>query len=53
MDGLYLKNIHKIYGDGNIENFDNFELSDLIKFNILGQIKTILPLNYIKYDEKK
>ena len=27
MDGLYLKNIHKIYGDGNIEGFDNFELS--------------------------
>jgi N-acetyl sugar amidotransferase len=53
MDGLYLKNIHKLYGDGNIENFENFELSDLIKFNILGQIKTILPLNYIKYDEKK
>ena len=26
---------------------------DLIKFNILGQIKTILPLNYIEYDEKK
>ena len=52
MDGLYLKNIHSIYGDGNIDSFDNFELLDLIKFNIIGQIKTILPLNYIRYDEK-
>ena len=52
MDGLYLKNIHSIYGDGNIKSFDNFEIADLIKFNILGQIKTILPLNYINYDEK-
>ena len=52
MDGLYLKNIHSIYGDGNIKSFDNFEIADLIKFNILGQIKTVLPLNYINYDEK-
>ena len=53
MDGLYLKSIHSSFNDGNIEGFDNFELKDLIKFNILGQIKTILPLNYIEYDEKK
>ena len=53
MDGLYLKNIHSMYGNGNTSSFDNFELFDLIKFNIIGQIKTILPLNYIKYDEKK
>ena len=53
MDGLYLKSIHSIFNDGNIEGFDNFEIKDLIKFNILGQIKTILPLNYIEYDEKK
>ena len=53
MDGLYLRSIHSCFGDGDIKNFDNFELKDLIKFNILGQIKTILPLNYIEYDEKK
>ncbi len=53
MDGLYLKNIHKIYGDGNISNFDNFGLNELFKFNIFGGIKTILPLNYINYDEEK
>lgn len=53
MDGLYLKSIHSSFNDGNIEGFDNFEIKDLIKFNILGQIKTILPLNYIEYDEKK
>lgn len=53
MDGLYLKNIHKKYGDGNISNFDNFGLFELFKFNIFGGIKTILPLNYINYDEKK
>ena len=53
MDGLYLKNIHKLYGDGNVENFDNFEIYDLIKFNFYKGIKTILPLNYIKYDQEK
>ena len=53
MDGLYLKNIHKTYGDGNLKNFSNFEIYDLIKFNFYRGIKTILPLNYIKYDQKE
>ncbi len=53
MDGLYLKNIHKTHGDGNLKNFDNFEIYDLIKFNFYRGIKTILPLNYIKYDPKE
>ena len=50
MDGLYVKSINKKYGDGSLEKFDNFELKDLIKFNFLKGIKTILPLNYINYD---
>tara|TARA_B100001093_G_scaffold519987_1_gene611891 strand:+ start:14960 stop:16102 length:1143 start_codon:yes stop_codon:yes gene_type:complete len=53
MDGLYVKNINKKYGSGSLEEFDNFELKDLIKFNFLNGIKTILPLNYIKYEQDK
>ena len=53
MDGLYVKNINKKFGYGSLEKFDNFEILDLIKFNFLRGIKTILPLNYIKYEEKE
>ena len=53
MDGLYVKNINKQFGNGSLEKFDNFELKDLIKFNFINGIKTILPLNYIKYEQDK
>lgn len=53
MDGLYVKNIHSKFGDGNLNEFDNFELKDLIKYNFIRGIKTILPLNYINYNEKE
>jgi len=49
MDGKYIEDIHKKFGDGNLEKFDNFYIRDLIKYKILSGIKTILPLNYISY----
>ena len=50
MDGKYIKTIHSKFGDGDLNNFDNFYITDLIKYKILMGIKTILPLNYIEYD---
>ncbi len=49
MDGKYIEDIHNSFGDGNLSKFDNFYISDLIKFKIVSGIKTVLPLNYIKY----
>ena len=49
MDGKYIDEIHKEYGDGNLKKFDNFYISDIIKYKIFAGIKTILPLNYIRY----
>ena len=49
MDGKYIKEIHKKYGDGDLTKFDNFYISDIIKYKIISGIKTILPLNYINY----
>ena len=49
MDGKYIDEIHKKYGDGNLKKFDNFYISDIIKYKIFAGIKTILPLNYIRY----
>lgn len=49
MDGKYIDEIHKKYGDGNSKKFDNFYISDIIKYKIFAGIKTILPLNYIRY----
>ena len=49
MDGLYIKDIHRIFGDGDISKFDNFYISDLVKYKFISKIKTVLPLNYIKY----
>jgi len=51
MDGLYVKDVHTKHGDGNLDKFDNFNLRDLFKYQFLKGIKTILPLNYIKYDD--
>jgi len=50
MDGKYIESIHKKFGDGDLKDFDNFYISDLIKYKIFRRIKTILPLNYIEYD---
>ena len=49
MDGKYIHSIHDEYGDGNLEKFDNFYITDLLKYKFLRRIKTILPLNYIEY----
>jgi N-acetyl sugar amidotransferase len=53
MDGLYLKDVHEKHGDGDISKFDNFTLKDLLKFQFYKRIKTILPLNYIEYNDKE
>ena len=49
MDGLYIKDIHQKFGDGDLSKFDNFYITDLIKYKFLANIKTVLPLNYINY----
>ena len=53
MDGLYIKSVFKKYGNGSLNKFDNFTIFDLIKYKFLRNIKTILPLNYIEYDNDK
>ena len=53
MDGKYIKEIHSKYGDGDLSKFDNFYITDIIKFKIIRGIKTILPLNYIDYNYDK
>ena len=53
MDGKYIEEIHKKYGDGDLSKFDNFYITDIVKYKIIAGIKTILPLNYIKYSYDK
>ncbi len=53
MDGKYIENIHSHFGDGDLSKFDNFYISDLIKYKLYSGIKTILPLNYIQYSYDK
>ena len=53
MDGKYIENILHPFGDGDISKFDNFHITDLIKYKIASGIKTILPLNYINYSYEK
>ena len=53
MDGLYVKDINKKFGKSSLDKFDNFELKDLIKYNFINGIQTILPLNYIEYNQEK
>ena len=38
---------------GNLTNFDNFTLHDLFKYQFIRGIKTVLPLNYIQYDDQE
>ena len=49
MDGKYIQEINKKYGNADLKKFDNFYISDIIKYKIIAGIKTILPLNYINY----
>ena len=51
-DGLYVKDINKNL-ESSLDKFDNFELKDLIKYNFINGIQTILPLNYIEYNQEK
>ncbi len=53
MDGLYIKSVFKKYGKGSLKKFDNFNIYDLIKYKFFRNIKTILPLNYVEYDNDK
>ncbi len=53
MDGKYIENIHSQFGDGDLSKFDNFYISDLIKYKLISGIKTILPLNYLQYSYDK
>tara|TARA_A100001015_G_scaffold312747_1_gene418529 strand:+ start:86 stop:1216 length:1131 start_codon:yes stop_codon:yes gene_type:complete len=53
MDGKYIENIHSQFGDGDLSKFDNFYISDLIKYKLLSGIKTILPLNFLQYSYDK
>lgn len=53
MDGLYVEDVHKKHGDGDLKDFDNFTLLDLFKYQFIRGIKTILPLNYIEYNDKE
>ena len=36
MDGKYIKEIHSKYGDGDLSKFDNFYITDIIKFKIIN-----------------
>lgn len=53
MDGKYIEQIYKKYGNGDLSKFDNFYIKDIIKYKIIKGIKTVLPLNYIKYSYDK
>ncbi len=53
MDGKYIRSIHDKFGDGDLSRFDNFYISDLVKYKLIAGIKTILPLNYINYSYDK
>tara|TARA_Y100000590_G_scaffold123738_1_gene141575 strand:- start:1597 stop:2727 length:1131 start_codon:yes stop_codon:yes gene_type:complete len=53
MDGKYIEDVHRKFGDGDLSKFDNFYIEDLIKYKFLSGIKTILPLNYIPYSYEK
>ena len=54
IDGLYIRSICKIHGSlKDLNKFHNFSLTDLIKYKFLRGIKTILPLNYVKYEPKE
>ena len=53
MDGKYIEDVHRKFGDGDLSKFDNFYIKDLIKYKFLSGIKTILPLNYIPYSYEK
>ena len=53
VDGRYIKNIHKIFGQYEMKTYPNFTLFDSIYFIIFKRIKLIRFLNYINYSKQE
>lgn len=51
MDSINLKAIHKQYGTTKLKSFNTISLFNLyIWYPLINKMRTILPLNYMKYD---
>ncbi len=53
MDGKYVKNIHKKFGQTKIKSFPIMSMSKYIYYSLVKRIKQIKILYYIPYNEKE
>ena len=52
MDGRYIKDVQKKFGNLSLKTFPNFTIADTLYYNLLRGIKVIPFLNYIHYIKK-
>lgn len=52
VDGGYIKNIHKIFGNLEMKTFPNMSFSSFMKWILIKRIKKIRPLWYINYSKE-
>ena len=53
MDAMYIDNIHKKYGDGNLGNLPVLWIDDWIEWITVKKIKKFRPLYYIDYNKEE
>jgi N-acetyl sugar amidotransferase len=53
MDGRYIKSVHKIFGTKKLDTVPNFTIFDLLRYTIVGGIKTEPFINYFEYNQEQ
>ncbi len=53
MDGMYVKNVHRIFGEKKLKSFPNMNMMKFLYYSFLRRIKQFRILYYIPYNEKE
>lgn len=53
IEGKYLENIQRIFGDMKLKTFPNFKIRELIWYTVINRIKTVPILALVPYNQKK
>jgi len=51
MDGRYIKNVQKMFGNVKLKTFPNLTISDMLYFTLIKNVKFVPMLAYLNYDK--
>ena len=53
MDGRYLEDVYRKHGSGELREYNNLKIMDVLVFSLLKRIKEYRPLEYIEYSKEE